>query len=162
MENCEGREKALRDFSQSFPHWHLRDSMGEKASSRTPNWSFGSLLGGFSKLFGKSLFSSQFFHTPALSSQTDLWRKSCGCWGYLQLAVMAKIGKETTNLQSPPKKVVHICAHSGIPIKYSTPPTQNYGRCGSRVNTHGQSVISNYECCLALRSVLSTSWIWPK
>ncbi len=31
------------------------------------------------------------------------------------------------------------------------------GRCGSRVDTHGQSVISNYECCYAkLRLVLGS------
>jgi hypothetical protein len=28
----------------------------------------------------------------------ELWRKSCGCWRYLQLAEPAKIGKESTNL----------------------------------------------------------------
>ncbi len=43
----------------------------------------------------------------------ELWRKSCSCWRYLQLADPAKIGKETTNLQSLTKKVAHICAHSG-------------------------------------------------
>jgi hypothetical protein len=43
----------------------------------------------------------------------ELWRKSCGCWRYLQLADPAIIGGETMNLQSLTKKVVHICAHSG-------------------------------------------------
>jgi hypothetical protein len=41
------------------------------------------------------------------------WRKSCGSLRYLQQADPAKIGKETTNLQSLTKKVVHVCAHSG-------------------------------------------------
>jgi hypothetical protein len=43
----------------------------------------------------------------------ELWRKSCGYWCYLQLADPAKIGKETTNLQSLTKKLARICAHSG-------------------------------------------------
>ncbi len=47
----------------------------------------------------------------------ELWRKSCGCWRYLQLADPAKIGKETTNLQSLTKQVAHICAHSGKAVK---------------------------------------------
>jgi hypothetical protein len=34
----------------------------------------------------------------------ELWRKSCNCWRYLQLADPAKIGKETTNLQSLTKR----------------------------------------------------------
>jgi hypothetical protein len=42
-----------------------------------------------------------------------LWRKSWGCWRYLQLADLAKIGKETTNLRSLTKKVACICTHSG-------------------------------------------------
>jgi hypothetical protein len=36
---------------------------------------------------------------------------------YLQLADPAKIGKESTNLQSLIKKVARIYAHSGIPVK---------------------------------------------
>jgi hypothetical protein len=47
----------------------------------------------------------------------ELWRKSCGCWHYLQLADAAKIGKETTNLRSLTKKVDRICAHSGKAVK---------------------------------------------
>jgi hypothetical protein len=47
----------------------------------------------------------------------ELWRGSCSCWHYLQLADPAKIGKETMNLQSPTKKVARICTHSGIPVK---------------------------------------------
>jgi hypothetical protein len=47
----------------------------------------------------------------------ELWRKSCGCWHYLQLADPAKIGKETTNLQSLTKKVARICTHSGKAVK---------------------------------------------
>ncbi len=43
----------------------------------------------------------------------ELWRKSCSCRGYLKLADLAKIGKETTILQSLKKKVAHICNHSG-------------------------------------------------
>ena len=47
-----------------------------------------------------------------------LWRKSCGCWCYLQLADPAKIGEEIRNLQSLPKKVAHsICTHSGEAVK---------------------------------------------
>jgi hypothetical protein len=49
----------------------------------------------------------------------ELWRKSCGCWRYLQLANPAKIGKETTNLQSLTKKVTRICAHSGNAVNVS-------------------------------------------
>jgi hypothetical protein len=47
----------------------------------------------------------------------ELWRKSCGCWHFLQLADPAIIGKETMKLQSLTKKVACICAHSGIPVK---------------------------------------------
>jgi hypothetical protein len=47
----------------------------------------------------------------------ELWRKSYGCWHYLQLADLAKIGKETTNLHSLTKKVACICAHSGKAVK---------------------------------------------
>jgi hypothetical protein len=43
----------------------------------------------------------------------ELWRKSCGCWCYLQLADPAKIVGKNTNLQSLTKKVVRICTHSG-------------------------------------------------
>jgi hypothetical protein len=43
----------------------------------------------------------------------ELQRKSCCCGGYLKLADLAKIGGETTILQSLKKKVAHICAHSG-------------------------------------------------
>ncbi len=42
----------------------------------------------------------------------ELWRKSCSCWRYLQLADSAKNGKQTTNLQSLTKKVVRTCAHT--------------------------------------------------
>ncbi len=41
----------------------------------------------------------------------ELWRKSCSFRRYLQLAELAKIGKETTNLRSLTKKVAHICTH---------------------------------------------------
>ncbi len=34
----------------------------------------------------------------------ELWRKSCGCWRYLQQADPANIGKETMNLRSLTKK----------------------------------------------------------
>jgi hypothetical protein len=47
----------------------------------------------------------------------ELWRKSCDCWRYLQLADPAKIGEETTNLRSLTKKVARVCAHSGIHVK---------------------------------------------
>jgi hypothetical protein len=47
----------------------------------------------------------------------QLWRKRFGFQHYLQLAELAKIGKETTNLQSLKKKVAHICPHNGIPVK---------------------------------------------
>jgi hypothetical protein len=48
----------------------------------------------------------------------ELWRKSCGCWRYLQLADPAKIGGETTNLQSLTKKVARICTHSGKAVNF--------------------------------------------
>jgi hypothetical protein len=47
----------------------------------------------------------------------ELWRTSCSCWRYLQLADPSKIGKETTNLRSLKKKVACICAHSGKAVK---------------------------------------------
>jgi hypothetical protein len=46
----------------------------------------------------------------------ELWRKSCGCWHYLQLADPAIIGTETTNLRSLTKKVARTCVHIGIPV----------------------------------------------
>jgi hypothetical protein len=55
-------------------------------------------------------------------------RKSCGCWLYLQLADTAKIGKETTKLQSLTKKVVHICAHSGKAVKNPANQLQTIGK----------------------------------
>ncbi len=60
----------------------------------------------------------------------ELWRRSCGCWRYLQLADPAKIGKETTNLQSLTKKVVRVCAHSGKAVK---------PRCFLSPSLHGTS-----------------------
>ncbi len=51
----------------------------------------------------------------------ELWRKSCGCWPYLQLADPAKIGEETTNLQSLTRKVARICTHSGKAVKKMHP-----------------------------------------
>jgi hypothetical protein len=50
----------------------------------------------------------------------ELWRKSYSCWHYLQLADPAKIGKETTILQSLTKKVAHICTHCGKAVKPTT------------------------------------------
>ncbi len=51
----------------------------------------------------------------------ELWRKSWGCWRYLQLADLAKFGGETTNLWSLTKKVVHVCSHSGKAVKETCP-----------------------------------------
>jgi hypothetical protein len=50
----------------------------------------------------------------------ELWRKSCCCWCYLQLADPAKIGKEATNLQSLTKMLARICFTSGIPVHDTT------------------------------------------
>jgi hypothetical protein len=36
------------------------------------------------------------------------------------------------------------------------------GRCGSRVDTHGQSIISNYECCYAKLQLVLGSEVCPK
>jgi hypothetical protein len=47
----------------------------------------------------------------------ELWMMSCGFWCYLQLAKLAEIGEETTNLRSLTTKVAHICTHSGSPVK---------------------------------------------